>query len=83
MKRKYLKANFGLGCADMIEFILYDVSDNKLPQGDSGKLVRYIHLDDTNISKYFLISDNILTKKIGDVPEFVVDLEALIKEGWI
>ena len=30
----------------MIEFILYDVSDNQLPQGDDGKLVRYIHLDD-------------------------------------
>ena len=80
-QKEISKANFGLGCADMIEFILYDVSDNKLPQGDSGKLVRYIHLDDTNISKYFLISDNILTKKIGDVPEFVVDLEALIKEA--
>ena len=80
-QKEISKANFGLGCADMIEFILYDVSDNKLPQGDTGNLVRYIHLDDANISKYFLISDNILTKKIGDVPEFVVDLEALIKEA--
>lgn len=80
-QKEISKANFGLGCADMIEFILYDVSDNKLPQGDDGKLVRYIHLDDANISKYFLISDNILTKKKGDVPEFIVDLETLIREA--
>ena len=40
----------------MIEFILYDVSDNQLPQGDDGKLVRYIHLDDC---KYFKILYNI------------------------
>ena len=64
----------------MIEFILYDVSDNQLPQGDDGKLVRYIHLDDENISKYFTISDNIVTKKKGDVPEFIVDIETLIRE---
>ena len=80
-QKEISKANFGLGCSDMIEFILYDVSDNKLPQGDTGNLVRYIHLDDANISKYFLISDNILTKKIGDVPEFIVDLETLIREA--
>jgi len=80
-QKEISKANFGLGCADMIEFILYDVSDNQLPQGDDGKLVRYIHLDDANISKYFLISDNILTKKKGDVPEYIVDIEVLIKEA--
>ena len=80
-QKEISKANFGLGCADMIEFILYDVSDNQLPQGDDGKLVRYIHLDDANISKYFTISDNIVTKKKGDVPEFIVDIEALIREA--
>ena len=80
-QKEISKANFGLGCADMIEFILYDVSDNQLPQGDDGKLVRYIHLDDANISKYFTISDNIVTKKKGDVPEFIVDIETLIREA--
>ena len=80
-QKEISKVNFGLGCCDMIEFILYDVSDNQLPQGDDGKLVRYIHLDDSNISKYFTISDNIVTKKKGDVPEFIVDIETLIREA--
>ena len=47
------KAYFGLGTADMIEFVLYDSSDNPLPQGDSGRLVRYINIKDEEAKKYF------------------------------
>ena len=38
-EKEMSKSNFGLGCSDMIEFILYDVSENQLPQGDDGKMV--------------------------------------------
>jgi len=75
------KSFFGAGIGDMIEFILYDSSDNQLPQGDSGKLVRYINLNDSNISEYFLISDNQNGKKLNDASEFVVDIEKLIREA--
>jgi hypothetical protein len=44
-EREIGKSYFGLGISDMIEFIVYDSNDNQLPQGDSGKLVRYIPLD--------------------------------------
>ena len=40
------KSYFAAGNSDMIEFILYDINDNKLPQGENEKLVRYIHLTD-------------------------------------
>lgn len=75
------KSFFGAGIGDMIEFILYDSSDNQLPQGDSGKLVRYINLNDSNISEYFLISNNQNGKKLNDASEFVVDIEKLIREA--
>jgi len=80
-EKEISKSNFGLGCSDMIEFILFDSSENKLPQGDDGKLVRYINLDDSNIKDYFIISDNQFTKKKDGTPEFIVDLEKLINEA--
>ena len=48
-EKEISKSNFGLGCSDMIEFILYDSSENQLPQGEDEKLVRYIHINDANI----------------------------------
>ena len=80
-EKEISKSNFGLGCSDMIEFILFDSSENQLPQGDDGKLVRYIYLDDVDINDYFIISDNEFTKKKNDTPEFIVDIEKLIREA--
>ena len=80
-EKEISKSNFGLGCSDMIEFILFDSSENQLPQGDDGKLVRYIYLDDINISDYFIISDNQFTKKKNGTTEFIVDIEKLIREA--
>ena len=75
------KSYFGLGNADMIEFILFDSNDNQLPQGEDGKLVRYINLDDSNIQDYFLISKSKFSKKTNNSDEFVVDIERLVREA--
>jgi len=80
-EREIGKSYFGYGNSDMIEFILYDINDNKLPQGDDGKLVRYISLNDSNIKNYFLISDNNFTKKLNGASEFIVDIERLVREA--
>ena len=58
-EKEISKSNFGLGCSDMIEFILYDSNDNQLPQGDSGKLARYINIDDANIKDYFILTESL------------------------
>lgn len=75
------KAYFGLGTADMIEFVLYDSSDNPLPQGDSGRLVRYINIKDEEAKKYFLVSENEFTKKTNGASEMIFDLEQLIRDA--
>lgn len=76
------KSNFGLGCGDMIEFILYDSNDNQLPQGEDGKLVRYITTDSDDYKSYFLnVPTNPYTKKSNDASNYVVDLERLIKDS--
>lgn len=81
-EKEISKSNFGLGCADVIEFILYDINNNQLPQGDTGKLVRYIYLDDEKSKEYFLtLPTNSFTKNTKDSQEFVVDLERLIKDA--
>ena len=80
-EKEISKSNFGLGCADMIEFILYDSNNNQLPQGESGDMVRYINIDDANVNDYFLISKNPNTKKKNDTTEFIVDIEKLIVEA--
>ena len=69
------------GNTDMIEFVLYDSNDNQLPQGDEGHMVRYISLDDTNIQKYFRISEDIDDIKANGAKEFLVDTEILIREA--
>ena len=75
------KAYFGLGTADVIEFVLYDSSDNPLPQGDSGRLVRYINIKDEEAKKYFLVSENEFTKKTNGASEMIFDLEQLIRDA--
>lgn len=78
-QKEVSKSNFGLGYFDFIEFILYDSSDNQLPQASvNGEYVRYLFLDDPNIRKYFIISN---PKKNVDNLEYVIDLETLIKEA--
>ena len=49
-----LQSFFGFSDSDMSEFIVYDANENQLPQGDDGKLVRYIPLNSENIKDYFL-----------------------------
>lgn len=75
------KSFFGLGIADEIEFILYDSNDNKLPQGESGKKVRYIKLDSANITDYFLLTKTQSNLRQTRASEFVVDVEKLIREA--
>jgi hypothetical protein len=75
------KSYFGMGMADEIEFVLYDSNDNQLPQGDDGKLVRYIKLDSSNITDYFLITDRNANKRKTRASEYIVDVERLIREA--
>ncbi len=80
LKKENLKSFFGLSNSDAIEFILYDVNDNQLPQKTFGS-VRYVPLNSQTISDYFLVSDS--TKFInGQLPsEYFIDVERLIREA--
>lgn len=80
-EREVGKSYFGLGISDTIEFVLYDSSNNQLPQGDTGKLVKYIPLDVDNIRKYFLITQNPSNMKMNGADEFIIDIEKLITEA--
>jgi len=80
-EREIGKAYFGMGVSDMIEFILYDLSDNQLPQGEEESLVRYIPLDNENIRKYFLITNNKQNKRLNGADEYIIDIEKLITEA--
>jgi hypothetical protein len=52
-----LQSFFGLNAAnDFIEFILYDVNNNQLPQESSqGDFIRYIPLNNNTINNYFIV----------------------------
>lgn len=81
-EKEIKKSNFGKGYSDMIEFILYDSNDNQLPQGDDGKLVRYIDINDSNINEYFIKTNtNANNKTLNDSPEFLIDLQRLINDA--
>ncbi len=71
---------FGLSEDDCIEFILYDSSENQLPQQGFG-LVRYIPLTTTNINDYFLLTEGTMMTKNNLPSEFFIDVERLIKEA--
>jgi hypothetical protein len=75
------KSYFGMGDADTIEFILYDSNDNLLPQGESGELARYIFLNDVNISKYFIFTENSSNKRLNGAKEYIIDTEFLVREA--
>jgi hypothetical protein len=80
-EQEVAKSYFGLGTADTIEFVLYDASDNILPQGESGDKVRYIFLDDVNIRKYFIFSENKSNKKTNGAKEYIIDTEKLVRDA--
>jgi hypothetical protein len=75
-----LQSFFGLSNSDAIEFVVYDVNDNQLPQKD-GKLVRYIPLTSQSITDYFMIAEGTLFKKYQFPNEYFIDAERLLKEA--
>lgn len=78
-EKELTKASYGLGCDDMIEFILYDSSGNQLPQGEDGKLVRYVSVEDEDYKKYFInLPRNPYSNTMNDSDDYVVDLQQLI-----
>jgi hypothetical protein len=76
-----LQSFFGFTDSDMIEFILYDVNDNQLPQGEFGELIRYIPMNSTNIKDYFLIADGTTFQAFQFPTEYFIDAEQLINEA--
>ena len=75
-----LQSFFGFGENDVIEFIVYDSSDNQLPQKD-GSLVRYISLSTENISDYFMVPEGVLFEKNQLPKEYFIDAERLLREA--
>lgn len=75
-----LQSFFGFSATDAIEFIIYDINDNQLPQLD-GKLVRYIPLTTENINDYFLIPEGTIFQKYQLPKEYFIDIERLLGEG--
>lgn len=75
-----LQSFFGLSEDDIIEFIMYDVSENQLPQKGYG-LVRYISLTTENIQDYFLIAEGTIMTKNNLPAEYFIDVERLITEA--
>jgi len=75
-----LQSFFGLSEDDVIEFIMYDFSENQLPQKNNG-LVRYISLTTENINDYFLLSEGTMMTRNNLPSEYFIDVERLIKEA--
>ena len=75
-----LQSFFGFGESDAIEFVLYDVNDNQLPQRNN-ELVRYVPLTSDTIKDYFLIPEGTLLEKNKFPSEYFVDIERLIREA--
>jgi hypothetical protein len=75
-----LQSFFGLSEDDIIEFIMYDFSENQLPQKDNG-LVRYISLTNQNINDYFLLAEGTVMTKNNLPSEYFIDVERLINEA--
>jgi hypothetical protein len=71
---------FGLSNSDAIEFVVYDVNDNQLPQRD-GKLVRYIPLSTESIKDYFMIAEGTIFQKYKLPSEYFIDVERLLREA--
>lgn len=75
-----LQSFFGFSRTDAIEFIIYDINDNQLPQLN-GELVRYINLTDENIRDYFLIPEGTLIQQNSLPTEYFIDVERLLQEA--
>lgn len=75
-----LQSFFGLSEDDVIEFIMYDFSENQLPQKDNG-LVRYISLTNENINDYFLLAEGTVMTRNNLPSEYFIDVERLLKEA--
>jgi len=75
-----LQSFFGFSKTDAIEFIIYDVNDNQLPQSN-GELVRYIPLSTENINDYFLIPEGTIFQKYQLPKEYFIDVERLLGEA--
>lgn len=75
-----IQSFFGFSENDCIEFILYDINDNQLPQTKFG-LVRYLPLTNENIKDYFLIAEGTVFQKYKFPSEYFIDAERLIKEA--
>ena len=76
-----LQSFFGLSDDDIIEFILFDANDNQLPQGASGKLVRYIPMNSSNIRDYFMVADGTMLQSLNFPSEYFIDVAKLTKEA--
>lgn len=79
-EREDLQSFFGLSSTDAIEFIIYDINDNQLPQYN-GELVRYIPLTTENINDYFLVPEGTIFQKYKLPKEYFIDVERLLKEA--
>jgi hypothetical protein len=75
-----LQSFFGFSENDAIEFIVYDVNNNQLPQAD-GNLVRYIQLTTENINDYFLVPNGTSFQKYQLPKEYFIDIERLLGEA--
>jgi hypothetical protein len=75
-----LQTFFGFGESDAIEFIVYDINDNQLPQ-INDELVRYVPMTTQNIKDYFLVAEGTLFQKNKFPSEYFVDAERLLRES--
>ena len=76
-----MQSFFGLSNSDFIEFIVYDVNDNQLPQGERGELVRYITLNTQNIRDYILLPEGTYFQAFNFPKEYFIDVERLLREA--
>jgi hypothetical protein len=75
-----LQSFFGFGENDCIEFVIYDINDNVLPQ-QNNEYVKYIKLSNENIRDYFLIAEGTLLQKYQLPSEYFIDAERLLRES--
>jgi len=68
---------FNIGVNDVLEFVLYDSSNNLLEQKDYGN-IRYIKGEEIN--EYLIRSENYLDKVL-DGGGFLIDIKRLIKDA--
>lgn len=76
-----LQSFFGFSENDAIEFIVYDVNNNQLPQGSTAEFVRYIQLTTENINDYFLIPEGTTFQRYQLPKEYFIDIERLMGEA--